>query len=105
MAQSSQRFEPPQNPGRFSQRKMKDGWPRVRQHLFKTPEGTASKLHYVRHALASAREVGVTGALVLPDSLRLAVEEEVIFRNTSTPEALPWNEKSRRTPLGPNAWV
>ncbi len=81
------------------QRKMKEGWPRVRQHIFKTYEGTASKLAQVRQSLASARDIGVTGALVLPDSLRLAVEEEVINRNTATPEDLPWNEKSRMAPL------
>lgn len=81
------------------QRKMKEGWPRVRQHIFKTYEGTASKLSQVRQALSSAQDIGVTGALVLPDSLRLAVEEEVINRNTKKPQDLPWNEKSRKTPL------
>lgn len=83
----------------IGQRSQSQGWARVKQHLFHTHGGTQSKLHLVRKALDAGSEIGVTGILVEPDSLRLTIEDELIFRNTPAASCLPWNDKSRNMPL------
>lgn len=79
----------------IGQRSSKSGWPRVRQHLFSTPKGTQSKLGQVRAVIESGAELGVTAILVEPDSMRLAIEEELIRLNSRSVNDLPWNEKAR----------
>lgn len=79
----------------IGQRSYKNGWSRVKQHLFSTPKGTQSKLKEVQSAIKTGAQIGVTGILVKPDSLRLSVEEELIQRNSSSGSHLPWNQKSR----------
>jgi hypothetical protein len=79
----------------IGQRTSKQGWRRVCEHLFHVYEGTESKLKRVRQALHEGQEIGVTGILVEPDSLRLTIEDELIAIITRTKGALPWNKKSR----------
>jgi hypothetical protein len=79
----------------IGQRSSKSGWGRVRQHLFSTPRGTQSKLAMVRAAINAGFELGVTSILLEPDSIRLAVEAELIFGNTASSTDLPWNGKGR----------
>jgi hypothetical protein len=83
----------------IGQRQLSSGWSRVRQHLFSTPSGTQSKLEKVREVLSRGYSIGVTKIAVRPDSMRLAIEEELIFRNTPLNTDLPWNEKARQKPL------
>ncbi len=83
----------------IGQRQQKKGWSRVREHLFYTPKGTQSKLAQLTECLRKGCQVGVTGVLVEPDSIRLAIEEELIYRNTLSACALPWNNKGRKKPL------
>lgn len=83
----------------IGQRQQKKAWSRVREHLFHTPKGTQSKLVQLAEQLRKGCQVGVTGVLVEPDSIRLALEEELIYRNTLSESALPWNNKGRRKPL------
>ena len=68
---------------------------RLKQHLFRVPEKTESKLAKVREEVAKGCHVGITAILVTPDSLRLCLEAELIFRNTTTATASPWNRKGR----------
>lgn len=79
----------------IGQRSAKQGWHRVKQHLFSTPKGTQSKLHQVRMMVESGAEMGVTSLLVEPDSMRLSIEEELINLNSKLPTDLPWNDKAR----------
>ncbi|MEB5964492.1 hypothetical protein [Comamonas testosteroni] len=79
----------------IGQRSRKYGWSRVAQHLFATPSGTQSKLQQVRAAIEAGAQIGVTGILIEPDSLRLSVEEELIQRNSSSDKHLLWNQKAR----------
>lgn len=83
----------------IGQRKQKKAWSRVREHLFHTPKGTQSKLAELAEQLRNGRQIGITGVLVEPDSIRLAVEEELIYRNASSETGLPWNNKGRKVPL------
>lgn len=69
------------------------GVERLGQHLFKVPRGTQSKLAEVRAVLAAGGRMGVTAALVQPESMRLAIEEELLRRNSSLVGQLPWNKK------------
>lgn len=84
----------------IGQRSSNYGWARVRQHLFHTPAGTQSKLELVREALISDQEIGITGILVEPDSLRLSLEDELIRQATRQVGTLPWNKKSRSRARG-----
>ena len=79
----------------IGQRSARSGWSRVAQHLFATPKGTQSKLDSVREALNRGDCIGVTAILVTPDSMRLAVEEELIARNAAVLGGLPWNIKGK----------
>lgn len=79
----------------IGERKKNAGWYRIGQHLFFTPKGTQSKLGQVRAAIESGAQMGVTAILVEPDSMRLAIEEELISRNSTTAGQLPWNQKGR----------
>lgn len=79
----------------IGQRSTKNGWNRVKQHLFSTPKGTQSKLAQVRAVVEAGAEIGVTSLLVEPDSIRLAIEEELIGLNSKSPADLPWNDKGR----------
>ena len=79
----------------IGQRSVKNGWERIRQHLFHTPAGTESKLHRVREALNAGQEFGVTAILVEPDYLRLSIEDELIRQTTRQAGTLPWNKRSR----------
>lgn len=69
---------------------------RIKQHLFKTPNGTKSKLEQVKVLVQSGKQIGLTTVLVTPDPVRLSVEDQLIFHNTSSESDLPWNHKSRK---------
>lgn len=79
----------------IGQRSLKFGWSRVEQHLFSTPKRTQSKLNEVRAAIDFGSQIGVTAIQVQPDSMRLAIEEELISRNSLSAEHLVWNKKAR----------
>lgn len=83
----------------IGQRTSNDGWSRVKQHLFHTPEGTWSKIKEVTKFIETGFDIGVTFINVTPDSMRLTLEDELIFHNTSSNTALPWNDKARNVPL------
>jgi len=72
---------------------------RIKQHLFKTPSGTKSKLDQVSMLVLSGNQIGLTTVLINPDPVRLAVEDQLIFRNTNSENDLPWNKKSRNAKL------
>jgi len=78
----------------IGQRSSKNGWRRVTEHLFWKHPKTQSKLDNVLQALLAGEELGVTGILVSPDSLRLTVEAELI-RACSRAGGLPWNQKGK----------
>jgi hypothetical protein len=78
----------------IGQRSIKKGWSRVCEHLFWKHPKTQSKLDQVLQALLAGEEIGVTGILVTPDSLRLAVEAELISY-CSKDDGLPWNQKGK----------
>ena len=79
----------------IGQRSYEFGWSRVEQHLFSTPQGTQSKLQKVRNAIKAGAEMGVTGILIKPNSLRLSVEDELIKLNSLSNNHLIWNRKGR----------
>ena len=83
----------------IGQRTCNEGWSRVKQHLFHTPSGTWSKIKEVTKFIEAGYDIGVTFINVTPDSMRLTLEDELIFHNTSSSNALPWNDKSRNVPL------
>ncbi|MGY6271958.1 hypothetical protein ACXIUT_19885 [Achromobacter denitrificans] len=66
---------------------------RLRDHLFKVGSGTKSKLEEVREIVRAGAQMGVTVILVQPESLRLAVEEELLLLNSRYLGQLPWNKK------------
>ena len=68
---------------------------RIKQHLFKTPNGTQSKIEQVTQLVQSGKEIGLSAVLVAPDPIRLSVEDQLIFRNTNSETDLLWNNKSR----------
>ncbi len=68
---------------------------RIKQHLFKTPNGTQSKLEKVTELVALNHHIGISTILISPDALRLSVEDQLIFINTNNGSDLPWNNKSR----------
>ncbi|WP_148040501.1 hypothetical protein [Marichromatium sp. AB32] len=72
---------------------------RIKQHLFNTPNGTQSKLEKVRLLAQEGKQIGITTVLINPDPLRLSVEDQLIYSNTSTNTDLPWNNKSRNVAL------
>lgn len=72
---------------------------RIKQHLFKTPNGTQSKLEQVKQLVQSSKQIGITTVLITPDPVRLSVEDQLIFRNTNNESDLPWNNKSRNVGL------
>lgn len=69
------------------------GMRRLRDHLFKVGSGTKSKLEEVREVVRAGAQMGVTVILVQPESLRLAVEEELLVLNSRFLGQLPWNKK------------
>jgi len=69
------------------------GLTRLREHLFKVGKGTASKLEEVRTIVRNGAQMGVTVILVQPESLRLAIEEELLLRNSRYIGQLPWNKR------------
>ncbi len=72
---------------------------RIKQHLFKTPNGTQSKIEQVKQFVQSGKQIGLSAILVTPDPVRLSVEDQLIFRNTNAETDLPWNNKSRNVGL------
>ena len=88
----------------IGQRSSKKGWQRVGEHLFWKHPKTQSKLDNVLQSLLAGQELGVTGILVSPDSLRLAVEAELI-RTTSGAGVLDWNKKGKSPDKGPKSSV
>ena len=72
------------------------GQARLRQHLFWKPTSTQTKQEYVRSILAAGGQIGITAILVEPDTMRLAIEEELIIRNIKTETCLPWNLHGRQ---------
>ncbi len=83
----------------IGQRSKKKVIERIKQHLFKTPKGTQSKLENVRDALSNDFDIGISTILITPDPLRLSVEDQLIFSNTNSYHDLPWNNKSRNVSL------
>ncbi|WP_313057868.1 hypothetical protein [Pseudomonas rhodesiae] len=79
----------------IGQRSFKSGWSRIAEHLFKKSKSTQSKLLEVRAVIESGAEIGITAILVEPDSMRLAIEEKLINRNSMSAEHLIWNLKGR----------
>lgn len=79
----------------IGQRSTNSCWRRVCEHLFHVNHRTESKLERVREALRDGYEIGITGILVEPDSLRLTLEDELIRLGSRDPGSLPWNRKSR----------
>lgn len=69
------------------------GLRRLREHLFKVGKGTASKLDEVRTIVRGGAQMGVTAILVQPESLRLAIEEELLLQNSRYVGQLPWNKR------------
>jgi len=72
---------------------------RIKQHLFKTPNGTQSKFEKVKKLVASNHHIGISSILITPDPLRLSVEDQLIYTNTNNDSDLPWNNKSRNVSL------
>lgn len=72
---------------------------RIKQHLFSVPSGTQSKLEQVKQLVMNGNEIGISAVLVTPDSMRLSVEDQLIFKNTNSETDLPWNNKSRKVSL------
>lgn len=72
---------------------------RIKQHLFKLPSGTQSKLDQVRQLVQAGKQIGISAILVEPDPMRLSVEDQLIFKNTNSETDLPWNNKSRNVSL------
>lgn len=83
----------------IGQRSMPACKDRIKQHLFHTPSGTQSKLLEVKNLVQQGYEIGLSTVLVNPDSMRLSVEDKLIYTNTPDTDALPWNNKSRNVPL------
>lgn len=83
----------------IGQRSKKKVTERIKQHLFKTPSGTQSKIVNVKEQLSRNYSIGISAILVCPDPLRLSVEDQLIFRNTNNETDLPWNNKSRNVSL------
>ena len=79
----------------IGQRSKNNGWRRVGEHLFWKHPKTKSKLEHVAQSLLAGEDVGVTAILVEPDSLRLAVEAELISLSSCTEGSLPWNKKGK----------
>lgn len=77
----------------IGERHSASGVARLGQHLFKVPSGTQSKLAEVRAVLRAGGQMGVTAALVEPESIRLAIEEELLQLNSRHLGQLPWNKK------------
>ncbi|UWE16089.1 hypothetical protein [Herbaspirillum huttiense] len=79
----------------IGQRQLVSGWARVKQHLFHKHADTQSKIDQVRGWLKKNGEIAVSAILVAPDSMRLAIEEELIKRNSVDPTQLTWNKKGK----------
>ena len=86
----------------IGQRSRKNGWRRVSEHLFWKHPKTQSKLDHVLQALLAGEELGVTAILVEPDSLRLAIEAELINLSSRAEAGLPWNIQGKVPGKGPN---
>lgn len=61
---------------------------RITDHLIKKNAQTGSKLQEIQSAVGDGSEIGLSFIKVEPQSLRLFVEEIIIFNNKSR---LPWN--------------
>lgn len=72
---------------------------RIKQHLFKAPNGTQSKIEQVKQLVLDGQQIGITAVLITPDPVRLSVEDQLIYRNTNNQTELPWNNKSRNVGL------
>lgn len=77
----------------IGERHSHSGLERLGEHLFKVGKGTKSKLEEVRRVLREGAQMGVTVILVEPESMRLAIEEELLQRNSLYIGQLPWNKK------------
>ena len=77
----------------IGERHSHSGLERLGEHLFKVGKGTQSKLEEVRSILREGAQMGVTVILVEPESMRLAIEEELLQRNSLYLGQLPWNKK------------
>ena len=69
------------------------GLGRLRDHLFKVSSSTKSKFKDVREVVRAGAQMGGTLVLVLPESLRLAVDEELLLVNPRYIGQFPWNRK------------
>jgi len=63
---------------------------RITEHLIKKDHQIGSKLVEIQAAVASGLEIGLSFICVVPQSLRLFVEETIIANNKSQ---LPWNSQ------------
>ena len=77
----------------IGERHSQSGLKRLSEHLFKVGKGTQSKLEEVRTILRGGAQMGVTAIMIKPESMRLAIEEELLQRNSSFLGQLPWNKK------------
>jgi hypothetical protein len=81
----------------IGQRSVRTGWRRVSEHLFWKHHRTQSKLDEVLNEVRGGSIIGVTGIRVEPDSLRLAIEEELIgWCSLQETFGSLWNKKGRR---------
>lgn len=71
------------------------GQTRIRQHLFLKQTSTQTKQGDIRKVLHAGGQIGITAILIEPDTMRLAIEEELIIRNIKTKTCLPWNLHGR----------
>ncbi len=90
-------FVRPKTPGAewakvyVGQRKSSHLRERMTQHLIKKSDQTGSMLKFVKTAISSGSEIGVSFIKVEPESLRLFVEETII---SAYKNELPWNTQS-----------
>lgn len=76
--------------GQRQSRYMRD---RIREHLIKKNYQTGSVLEKIKTAVSLNKEVGISFINVIPDSLRLFVEDEIIRANKNT---LEWNSQGKK---------
>lgn len=83
----------------IGQRVRASGWNRIREHLFKVGKGTASKLERVREEVCERNaQIGITWIHVEPESMRLAVEDELLRMHSTYINDLPWNTRGTVPP-------
>ncbi len=80
----------------IGQRSVKDIRGRLMEHLWNKSDSTYSKLKEVRSEWDENNDIGISTVLIEPDSLRHAVEVQLICNNTKGEVGLPWNKQERK---------